>query len=73
MRRAFSPFPGAGRRSVQAWLYLMNLAGIAHSYNIAQVLIYAFCFTGLQRGFSFIAWLAILCFAPSSLTLEITK
>jgi len=62
-----------GGLAALATLYLMNLAGIAHSYNTAQILIYVFCFTGLQRGFSFIAWLTIVCLAPSERALEIAK
>lgn len=45
--------------------YFMDSAEIGRPYNFAQWVLYALCFAGLQRGLSFVAWLVVLCVAPS--------
>jgi hypothetical protein len=53
--------------------HLMNRAGILQPYNFAQWTLYILCLVGLQRGFSFVGWLLVLCLSPSSKALERTK
>ena len=45
--------------------YFMDSAEISRPYNFSQWVIYALCFAGLQRGLSFVAWLAVLGVSPS--------
>ncbi|MBV8665369.1 MAG: hypothetical protein JO269_02690 [Burkholderiaceae bacterium] len=53
--------------------YVMETAGVDLSYSFSQVVLGFFCFTGIQRAFSFTAWLAILCFSPSSKASDIAR
>jgi len=45
--------------------YFMESAGVKQTYNFSQWVLYTLCFVGLQRGLSFVAWLAILAVSPS--------
>jgi hypothetical protein len=53
--------------------YLMDSAGLARPYTVAQWVLYGVCFGGLQRGFSFVGWLLVLFLSPSSKALERTR
>ena len=54
-------------------LHFVNSAGIEHPYNFSQWVLYFLCFTGLQRGLSFVGWLLVLILSPQSKALERTK
>lgn len=57
----------AAALAVTAATYLMNSAGIAHPYNVAQWLLFWICIAGLQRVFVFLGWLAMLCVSPATI------
>ena len=54
-------------------LHFVSSAGIEHPYNFSQWVLYFLCFTGLQRGLSFVSWLLVLGLSPQSKVLERTK
>lgn len=47
--------------------YLLDAAGIPapRKFAVAHVAVYLFCFFGIWRAYSFLAWLAALVLAPS--------
>jgi hypothetical protein len=54
-------------------LHFLSSAGITYPFNFSQWILCAMCFTGLQRGLSFIGWFLVLSLSPQSKALERTK
>ena len=56
--------------TVLTTLYIMEAAGIGSipKQNLAQAILYFFCFFGLWRVYSFLGWMLVLWISPATIT-----
>lgn len=59
-----------GGLSAVVTIYVMRTAGIWEPANLAQWILYFFCFVGIHRCISFLGWGVLLQVAPKSALLK---
>jgi hypothetical protein len=56
--------------TVLTTMAIMDAAGIGAipGQNVAQMVLYFFCFFGVSRAYSFLGWLLVLWISPATIT-----